>query len=113
MVAVLGDRAISGQIDRIVVLPDRVLIVDYKTLRPPPAGADDVPAAYLHQLAAYRAAVAAIYPGRPVEAAILWTDGPILMPIPAALLDLSRAGGGTQPCFRRAPASLTLLSTLP
>ena len=36
VVAVLGDRAISGQIDRIVVLPDRVLIVDYKTLRPPP-----------------------------------------------------------------------------
>ena len=97
VVAVLGTDAISGQIDRIAVLPDRVLIVDYKTLRPPPAVPDEVPQAYLHQLAAYRAAVAAIYPGRPVEAAILWTDGPILMPIPGALLDLSRVGGATQP----------------
>ena len=95
VVAVLGKDAISGQIDRLAVLPDRVLIVDYKTLRPPPADPADVPPAYLHQLAAYRTAVAAIYPGRPVEAAILWTDGPILMPIPAALLDLSRAGGAS------------------
>ncbi|HEX4113230.1 MAG TPA: 3'-5' exonuclease, partial [Stellaceae bacterium] len=91
VVAVLGDRAISGQIDRLVVLPDRVLIVDYKTLRPAPRDPESVPAAYLHQLAAYRAAIAAIYPDRPVEAAILWTDGPMLMPIPAQLLDLSRA----------------------
>jgi ATP-dependent helicase/nuclease subunit A len=96
VVAVLGERAISGQIDRLAVLPDRVLIVDYKTLRPPPADADSVPPAYLAQLAAYRAAVAAIYPGRPVEAAILWTDGPILMPIPAELLDLSRVGGASR-----------------
>jgi ATP-dependent helicase/nuclease subunit A len=97
VVAVLGDRAISGQIDRLVVLPDRVLIVDYKTLRPAPRDPASVPAAYLHQLAAYRAAIAAIYPGRPVEAAILWTDGPILMPIPGRLLDLSRAADASQP----------------
>jgi ATP-dependent helicase/nuclease subunit A len=95
--AVLGDRAISGQIDRIVALPDRVLIVDYKTLRPPPADVGSVPPAYLHQLAAYRAAVAAIYPDRPVEAAILWTDGPVLMPIPATLLDLSRVAAEVSP----------------
>jgi ATP-dependent helicase/nuclease subunit A len=97
VVALLGDRAVAGQIDRILVLPDRVMIVDYKTLRPPPAQPDGVPAGYLHQLAAYRAAMAAIYPGRAVEAAILWTDGPVLMPIPAALLDLSRLAGATLP----------------
>ncbi len=56
-----------------------------------------MPQPYLQQLAAYRAAVAAIFPGRPVEAAILWTDGPVLMPIPAALLDLSRGAGASQP----------------
>jgi ATP-dependent helicase/nuclease subunit A len=73
------------------------LIVDYKTLRPPPADVGSVPPAYLHQLAAYRAAVAAIYPDRPVEAAILWTDGPVLMPIPATLLDLSRVAAEVSP----------------
>lgn len=97
IVALLGDRAISGQIDRIVILPDRVLIVDYKTLRPPPRDPEAVPQPYLQQLAAYRAAVAAIFPGRPVEAAILWTDGPVLMPIPVALLDLSRPADAFQP----------------
>ncbi len=97
VVALLGDRAISGQIDRIVVLPARVLIVDYKTLRPPPADPESVPPAYLQQLAAYRDAVQAIYPRHAVDAAILWTDGPMLMPIPGALLDLSRAMGASQP----------------
>jgi ATP-dependent helicase/nuclease subunit A len=80
------DHALSGQIDRLVVTPARVLIVDFKTVRPPPATEDDVPPIYLQQLAAYRAALTRIYPGRPVECALLWTDGPLLMPISPALL---------------------------
>jgi ATP-dependent helicase/nuclease subunit A len=84
----VGNRALAGQIDRLVVTPTSVLIVDYKTLRPAPASEREVPALYLDQLAAYRAAVEAIYPGREVRAALLWTDGPRLMPVsPAALAD--------------------------
>ncbi|HTZ34661.1 MAG TPA: PD-(D/E)XK nuclease family protein, partial [Stellaceae bacterium] len=79
-------RALSGQIDRIVVTEDRVLIVDYKTVRPPPQREDEVAPIYLQQLASYRAALERIYPGRPVECAILWTEGPRLMPISPALL---------------------------
>ena len=61
-------------------------VVDYKTLRPAPRSEAEVPAIYLDQLAAYVAAVAAIYPGRRVRAALLWTDGPRLMQVsPAAL----------------------------
>ena len=45
-----------------------------------------MPAAYLDQLAAYRAAIAAIYPGRAVRCALLWTDGPRLMAIDPAQL---------------------------
>jgi ATP-dependent helicase/nuclease subunit A len=74
-------HALSGQIDRLVVTEDQVLIVDYKTLRPPPKSEDEVPALYLRQLATYRAALARIYPDRPVACAILWTEGPRLMPI--------------------------------
>ncbi|MGO8919984.1 MAG: double-strand break repair helicase AddA [Stellaceae bacterium] len=87
VVALLGGKALSGQIDRLVVTPEGVMIVDYKTLRPPPRAEAEVPAAYLDQLAAYRAALAAIYPGRTIRCALLWTEGPRLMPVSAALLD--------------------------
>ena len=64
-----------------------MLIVDYKTLRPPPENEDEVPQVYLRQMATYRAALRRIYPDRPVECALLWTEGPRLMPIGSALLD--------------------------
>ena len=79
-------HALSGQIDRLVVTRERVLIVDYKTLRPPPATEEAVPAVYLRQLATYQAALQRIYPDRPVECALLWTEGPRLMPISPARL---------------------------
>jgi ATP-dependent helicase/nuclease subunit A len=81
VVGLLDGRALSGQIDRLVVTDDAVLIVDYKTMRPVPASEGEIPAAYLDQLAAYRMAVAAIYPTKQVRCALLWTDGPRLMPI--------------------------------
>jgi ATP-dependent helicase/nuclease subunit A len=87
VVALLGGRALAGQIDRLVVSADCVMIVDYKTLRPPPQDEAAVAGAYLDQLAAYRAAVAAIYPGREVRCALLWTEGPRLMPVSGGLLD--------------------------
>ena len=79
-------HALSGQIDRLVVTRDRVLIVDYKTVRPPPATEEEVPAVYLRQLATYQAALQRIYPDRQVACALLWTDGPRLMPISPARL---------------------------
>ncbi|MFM9942813.1 MAG: double-strand break repair helicase AddA [Hyphomicrobiaceae bacterium] len=78
---------VTGQIDRLVVLDTHVLIVDFKTNRPPPAEAEAVAEAYLLQLAAYRLAVAQIFPGKAVKSALLWTDGPRLMAMPDAMLD--------------------------
>ena len=86
VVGLIGGRALSGQIDRIVVTDERVLIVDYKTLRPPPSE-DQVAPVYLQQLASYRAALERIYPDRAVACAILWTEAPRLMPISPALLE--------------------------
>jgi ATP-dependent helicase/nuclease subunit A len=86
VVGLIGEHAVSGQIDRLVVTAERVLIVDYKTLRPPPASEDEIPALYLRQLASYRAALSRIYPDRTVECALLWTEGPRLMPISPARL---------------------------
>jgi ATP-dependent helicase/nuclease subunit A len=81
VIGLLGERALAGQIDRLVVGESSVLIVDYKTLRPPPLDEQAVPPAYLDQLAAYRAAIATIYPGHAIRCALLWTEGPRLMPI--------------------------------
>ena len=78
---------LTGQIDRLVRLPNEVLVLDYKTNRPPPQTPAEVPLAYLLQLAAYRLALGQVFPDLPVRAAILWTDGARLMPIPSELLD--------------------------
>jgi ATP-dependent helicase/nuclease subunit A len=64
-----------------------VLIVDYKTNRPPPTDPAKVADAYLLQLAAYRVAVRRIFKGLHIRAAILWTDGPRIMEISGNVLD--------------------------
>jgi ATP-dependent helicase/nuclease subunit A len=81
LTGLVGGRLVSGQIDRLLIAPDTVSIVDFKTNRPPPREAHAVPALYQSQLAAYRATLAAIYPGRAIRSFLLWTDGPILMEI--------------------------------
>jgi ATP-dependent helicase/nuclease subunit A len=88
LVGRVGDAVISAQLDRIVVQDDAVGVVDFKTNRPPPARAEDVPEVYLRQMAVYRAALALVYPGKRIDCYLLWTDGARLMPLPAALLIL-------------------------
>jgi ATP-dependent helicase/nuclease subunit A len=78
---------VSGQIDRLVVTGAAVLIADYKTNRDPPPGPDAAPQAYVEQLALYRAVLGKVYPDRPIRAALVWTEIPDLMEIPAAMLD--------------------------
>ena len=85
--------SVSGRIDRLVVTPERVLIVDYKTNRPAPASVEAVDPAYVLQLAVYAAVLRRLYPDRPVEAALVWTDGPVLMPVPEAMLVQALASG--------------------
>jgi ATP-dependent helicase/nuclease subunit A len=52
-----------------------------------PQRIDEVPPAYIRQLALYRAVLAELYPDRTIRAALLWTDVPDLMEIPAAAMD--------------------------
>ncbi|MGN6467326.1 MAG: double-strand break repair helicase AddA [Rhizobiaceae bacterium] len=84
-------RAISGKIDRLAVSEREVLLVDYKTDRVPPSRASDVAGAYLLQLALYRALLQPLYPGRPVAAALLFTEVPRLVPLPAEAMDAALA----------------------
>jgi len=88
LVGRVGDSVVSAQLDRIVVQNGSVGIVDFKTNRPPPSRAEDVPAVYLRQMAVYRAALALVYPDKRIDCYLLWTDGPRLMPLPPDLLTL-------------------------
>ena len=84
--ATVGEQVIAGTIDRLLVGPTRILLVDFKSARRPPASLDEVPVAILRQLAAYAAALEVTYPGRAVQAALLYTQVPMLLELPAALL---------------------------
>ncbi|RKF13390.1 double-strand break repair helicase AddA [Roseovarius spongiae] len=82
----LGGARIHGAIDRLIVAPDHVLIVDFKSNRTIPDGPDACPSGILRQMGAYAAALAQIYPDRRIDAAILWTRTAQLMPLPRALI---------------------------
>ncbi|MGC1304666.1 MAG: PD-(D/E)XK nuclease family protein, partial [Caulobacteraceae bacterium] len=77
---------ISGRVDRMVVSPGRVLVVDFKTNRPSPDVIEAADPSYLTQMAIYVAVLGAVFPDRRVEAALVWTDGPKLMPVPDELM---------------------------
>ena len=83
----LGPISVSGQIDRIAVTEQEVLIADFKTNAEPPRRIEEVPQAYIRQLALYRAVLASLYPGRTVRATLIWTYTSDLMEISAAALD--------------------------
>ena len=84
---VVAGRIVSGQVDRLVVTTDRVIVADYKTSRSAPASPEAVPVMNLRQMAAYRAVLAVLYPDRDIVCVLVWTDGPVMMTLPGALLD--------------------------
>ena len=77
---------VSARLDRLVVTPERVLVIDFKTNRPAPDEIEDADPAYVRQLAVYWAVLRRLYPDRTVEAALVWTDGPRLTPVPESLM---------------------------
>jgi ATP-dependent helicase/nuclease subunit A len=89
--ALVGERVIAGTIDRLLIEPDRIRLIDFKTARRPPEDIAQVPAAVLRQLAAYAAALEAAYPGRAVEAAVLYTSAPRLIAIPPETISRHKA----------------------
>jgi ATP-dependent helicase/nuclease subunit A len=84
----VGEGArLNGRIDRLAITPNEILIVDFKTNRPPPAKVEGVSTLYIAQMALYRAALSKVFPGRRIACALVWTEGPRLMPIPEHLLE--------------------------
>ena len=81
--AVLADgRVIAGTVDRLLVEESRVRVIDFKTGAFVPGSVAEVPRAHLAQMAAYAEALRVIFPGRNVEAALLYTSGPKMIALP-------------------------------
>jgi ATP-dependent helicase/nuclease subunit A len=78
--------AVAGQIDRLIVTADSILIADYKSDRKVPEGLGEVEP-YVAQLALYRAVFTRLYPGKTVRAALIFTQGPVLIEVSAAAMD--------------------------
>ena len=77
---------IAGQVDRLLVTEERVVVVDYKTNREPPDDSSAVSLTYLRQMASYRAVLQEIFPDRSVQCLLIWTVGPRLMQLSDDLL---------------------------
>ena len=86
LAALVDDLVIAGSIDRLLVTDAEVLAVDFKTGSRLPASLAEVPDAHRQQMAAYAAALARVFPGRRVRAALLYTAGPRLIELPGHVL---------------------------
>ncbi len=84
LAATVEGQVVMGTADRLLVTPEAVRVVDFKTARRPPATLEAIPDATMKQMAAYVAALEVIYPGRSIEAAVLYTQTPQLFVLPPA-----------------------------
>ena len=89
---VVGGEVVSGVVDRMAVLPDRILLADFKTGRAAPDAVEATPVRYLRQLAAYRGVLQAVFPSRTVRCSLVWTEGAVVVELPDALLDRHAPG---------------------
>ena len=72
-------RVVAGTVDRLCVGEELVRVIDFKTGRSVPSGEDAIPAGHRAQMQAYADALRVIFPGRRVEASLLYTAGPKLI----------------------------------
>jgi ATP-dependent helicase/nuclease subunit A len=82
---------VSGQVDRLSITDDTVLIADYKSDGVVPKRLDEVPQPYIAQLALYRALLTRLYPKKGVLAALVFTSGPGLIDVSGSAMDAALA----------------------
>jgi ATP-dependent helicase/nuclease subunit A len=78
LAATLPDgTVVAGTVDRLLVEPNRVSVIDFKTGRVPDSESA-IPASHRTQMKVYADALRVIFPGRHVRSALLYTSGPRL-----------------------------------
>jgi ATP-dependent helicase/nuclease subunit A len=96
--AVIADgTVVTGTIDRLLVTEDAIRLIDFKTGRAVPDAPERIPVPHLRQMAAYVAALDVIFPGRRIDAALLYTSGPTVHRLSPALLQIYLPGAETSP----------------
>lgn len=86
LTGLVGKMVVAGVVDRMAVLADSVLVADFKTGRAAPARVEETPQRYLRQLAAYRAVLGGLFPGREIRCFLVWTEDATVTALPDALL---------------------------
>lgn len=74
----INGNTISGRIDRLVIKPDEVMIIDFKTSRNIP---EVMPQNYINQMDKYKRIMQLQYPQRKISTYILWVSGLRLVPL--------------------------------
>ena len=83
----LGGQRLHGVIDRLQITETCLRVLDYKSNAVVPQRPEEVPLGLVRQMAAYRAALRQIYPGRSIESLLLWTTTGEIMALTEAQLD--------------------------
>ncbi len=84
----LNGIGIVGQIDRLFVDDQRIILADFKTGQP---RENVIPRSYLHQMALYDGLLQKIYPGRDIDCWLIWVDTLDYQPIGRDAREQARA----------------------
>ena len=79
IVGVVDEQVVSGQIDRLVITEQAVLIVDFKSGKHVPTHENFVPPAYKKQMRLYKELLNKIFPDKMIKTYLLWTENLSLM----------------------------------
>lgn len=90
------EYAVSGRIDRLAVLPESVVILDYKTNRVPPVSDEAIPFAHKAQLAIYREILKPLYPAKRIDCMLVYTENATIHMLSEQALASALAGLNTK-----------------
>ncbi len=88
LAGIVNGRVIVGQVDRLCILPDRVIVCDFKTGRHIPRDVHKTPVDYLRQMAAYRTLLQQLWPHKTIDCVLVWVDEPRADILPETLLNI-------------------------
>lgn len=84
---ILDGKTISGQVDRLYIDEQKILISDYKTNVNVPENLDEIPKEYIRQLALYKKLLMSMDNSKKISCALVWTAKPEIMEVPNQVLD--------------------------
>lgn len=83
---IVNGHPIAGTVDRLLITPQRLLVVDFKTGSHVPDNADGISLPYRRQMALYVRVLEQVFPGRRIDAGLLYTAGPRFFLLDSSLL---------------------------